>query len=309
VVVVGPTAVGKSALALALAETVGGEIVGADSRQVYRYMDIGTAKPTAGERARVPHHLIDVVNPDQDFSLAQYQGMAYAAIEDIHRRGRVPLLVGGSGLYVWAVVRGLRVPAVPPNPEMRRELEERARTEGPATLHQELERLDPVAASRIDPRNLRRVIRALEVTKATSQPFSHLGQETPPPYDILIIGLTLPRAELYRRIDQRVDRMVEAGLVEEVRGLLARGYGLELPAMASPGYREIGMYLEGRLSLEEAVARTKTATHRVARHQYAWFSPKDPRIRWFQAEEETWPAIQRQVAVFLAGAKAEEIVQ
>ncbi|MDP2727210.1 MAG: tRNA (adenosine(37)-N6)-dimethylallyltransferase MiaA [Dehalococcoidia bacterium] len=297
--IVGPTAVGKTTLALSLAERFGGEIVGADSRQVYRHMDIGTAKATPPERARVSHHLIDIVDPDQDFSLALYQHLAYQAIAGIHSRGRLPLLVGGSGLYVWAVLRGLRIPQVPPDPALRQALEEKARLEGLESLLRELEERDPESARTIDPRNPRRLIRALEVCRITSQPFSQLRRESPPPYNITIIGLSLDRVELYRRIDQRVDHMIDMGLVEEVQGLLERGYSLDLPTMASPGYREIGMYLQGRLTLAEAVQRTKVATHQLARRQYAWFSQRDPRIHWFESREEFLPAIERGIERFL----------
>lgn len=301
IAIVGPTAVGKTAFAMDIAERFGGEIVGADSRQVYRYLDIGTAKPTPDERARAPHHLLDIVDPDQEFSLALYQELAYAAIGDIHRRGRVPLLVGGSGLYVWAVLRGLRIPEVPPDPALRQALEEKAKLEGMEELLSELEGLDPEAARTIDRRNPRRVIRALEVCRTTGQPFSALRQESPPPYNLTIIGLTLDRTELYRRIDQRVDIMMASGLVEEVRGLMERGYGLDLPAMASPGYREVGMYLVGPLTLEEAIARTKVATHQLARRQYAWFKLRDQRIRWFEGRTESVRAIFEEIETLLRG--------
>ena len=295
----GPTAVGKTALAMALAERLSGEIVGADSRQVYRYMDIGTAKPTPQERARTVHHLIDVVAPDQPFSLALYQDLAYRAIGDIHKRGKLPLLVGGSGLYVWGVLRGLRIPQVPPDPALRRSLEDKAQREGLESLLRELEELDPDTARTIDPRNPRRIVRALEVCRVTGQPFSQLRRESPPPYNMATIGLTLERTELYQRIDRRVQLMIDMGLIEEVRGLLERGYGLELPAMTSPGYREIGMYLDGRLALEEAVRRIRVATHQLARRQYNWFSLKDPRIRWFEGREESLPAIEQETERFL----------
>ena len=281
VAIVGPTAVGKSALALRLAQVFGGEIVNADSRQVYRLLDIGTAKPSQKDQQRVPHHLIDVVNPDQEFSLALYQQRAYEAIQGIHQRGRLPFLVGGSGLYIWTVVEGLRVPQVPPNWQRRRELESQAAANGGEALYHRLQEVDPKAAARIDRRNLRRVIRALEVWETTGLPFSSLQHKMPPPFCSLIIGLTTERADLYRRIDERVDPMIQKGLVEEVRSLLARGYGLNLPALSGLGYRQIGRYLQGELDLNEAVRQIKVETHRFARQQYAWFRLKDPRIRWF----------------------------
>jgi tRNA dimethylallyltransferase len=280
IAVVGPTATGKTALGIALARTLGGEIVGADSRQVYCHMDIGTAKPTPEERSLAPHHLIDVVDPDQGFSLAQYLELAVVALEDVWSRGRQPLLVGGSGQYVWALLEGWRVPRLPPQRELRRELEERAAREGPEALHRELARVDPQAAARIDARNVRRVIRALEVHKATGRPISYWQEKGPPPWRTLILGLTCPREELYERIDARVDGMMEAGLVEEVRGLLAMGYERSLSSLSGIGYLQVCQYLAGELGLATAVARIKTATHRLARQQYTWFRLDDCRIRW-----------------------------
>lgn len=291
VAVVGPTAVGKSEVALTLAERFDGEIVSADSRQIYRGMNIGTAKPTLEERARVPHHLIDVTDPDRPLTLAEYQRMAYAAIDEIHRRGRLPFLVGGTGLYVWAVVEGWQIPPAPPSPELRRALEERAQREGPQALYEELLRLDPEAASFIDPRNVRRVIRALEVCYQTGKPFSSQRRKNPPPYRTLLIGLTRPRAELYRRIDERIDRMIAQGLVEEVRQLAER-YPWDLPAMTGLGYRQIGAYLRGEIPLEEAIRQIQSATRDFVHHQYNWFRLSDPRIQWFDLSQTDVGAIE-----------------
>jgi tRNA dimethylallyltransferase len=282
VAVVGPTGVGKSRLALNLAQAFDGEIASADSRQVYRYMDIGTAKPTKKELSLVPHHLIDIVNPNEDFSLAQYQRLAYGAIEDIQRRGKLPILAGGSGLYVWAILEGWRIPGVAPDPELRRQLEGVGREE----LYKELVQVDPVAAQRIDPANVRRMIRALEVYKGVEAPISRLQLKTKPLANTLIIGLTADRAELYRRIDLRVDEMIERGLVDEVRGLLDKGYDLALPAMSGIGYKQIAMHLQDELSLPAAIQQIKFETHRLVRHQYSWFRLKDDRIRWFDIEKE-----------------------
>ncbi|MCS6845605.1 MAG: tRNA (adenosine(37)-N6)-dimethylallyltransferase MiaA [Caldilineales bacterium] len=284
VAIVGPTAVGKSALALEAAQRLGGEIVSADSRQIYRGMDIGTDKPTPEQRRRVPHHLLDVVEPDQVFTLAQYQRAAYNAIADIHERGRLPLLVGGTGLYVRAVLEGLHIPEVPPDPALRQELEAFAQAEGAQALHARLAALDPDAARRIDPRNVRRVVRALEVTLLTGVPISRLQQASPPPFRVLRIGLTRPRPVLYARIDRRVDAMIEAGLVEEVRRLLEAGYSPSLPALTGLGYRQIIQYLQGELSLAEAVAAIKQQTRRFVRQQATWFRLDDPQIRWFDLE-------------------------
>ena len=280
VAIVGPTATGKTALAVAIARTLDGEIVGADSRQVYRHMDIGTAKPAPEERSLALHHLIDVVSPDQEFSLAQYLELAVAVLEDVWSRGKQPLLVGGSGQYVWALLEGWRVPRLPPQQELRRELEERAAHEGAGALHGELAQVDPKAAARIDPRNVRRVIRALEVYRATGRPISYWQEKGPPPWQTLILGLTCPRQELYRRIDARVDAMMEAGLVNEVRALLAMGYSPSLASLSGIGYKQVCQHLAGELDLATAVARIKTATHRLARQQYTWFRLDDGRIRW-----------------------------
>jgi len=273
--VVGPTGMGKSQLALRLAQALEGEIVSADSRQVYRYMDIGTAKPTPQEQASVPHHLIDIVNPDEDFSLAQYQQLAYKAIEDISERQKLALLVGGSGLYVWSVLEGWEIPAVAPDPEFRRRLEEKAAGGDGDELYQELARLDPVAVQKIDPRNVRRTIRALEVHHSAKAPISQIQGREAPPFQTRIIGLTAERQELYRRIDSRVDEMIKQGLVDEVKQLIERGYDAGLPAMSGIGYKQITMFLKGELTLEDAIQQTKFETHRLARHQYSWFRLKD----------------------------------
>jgi len=299
VAIVGPTAVGKSALALSLAQSFDGEIVSADSRQVYRYMDIGTAKPSPEERALVRHHLIDVVDPDEDFSLALYQKMAYQAIEDIQQRGKLPILVGGSGLYVWAVLGGFKIPQVPPDAKLRRNLEEKAAREGYMALYDELKHIDSDAAQRIDPRNVRRVIRALEVFHTTGLPLSKL-QRFSPLFRTLVVGLTMERRELYRRIDSRVDRMMERGLVQEVKGLLERGYSLDLPSMSGLGYKQIGQYLKGEIDLATAVQRIKYETHRFARHQYAWFRPNDERIHWFDVTNGVEESIQSLIRGFIA---------
>ncbi len=284
VAIVGPTATGKTELSIRLAQEIGGEIVNADSRQVYRYMDIGTAKPTAEDRSKIPHHLLDVVDPDEDFSLAIYQDMAGRAIEDIHRRGRIPVLVGGSGQYVWAILEGWSAPEVPPDPAFREELELKSITEGGDILYRQLQEVDPESAGKIDPRNIRRVIRALEVFRITGKRFSELRTKTPPDFNVRIVGITVERDELYRRIDARVDAMVKHGFIDEVRSLLDRGYSPDLPAMSSLGYREIGGYLKGELSLPEACEQIKFTTHRFARNQYAWFRANDERIRWFDID-------------------------
>ena len=299
VVIVGPTAVGKTRLALRLLGELGAEIVSADSRQIYRGMDIGTDKPTAEERQRVPHHLIDIVDPDEEFTLARYQDMAYAAIDDVLARSSVPLLVGGTGLYIKAVVEGWSIPRVRPNAVLRTELYREADLKGGVALHARLRQVDPVAAEKIDPRNVRRVIRALEVYLETGRPISELQRRRPPPYRVLQIGLTMERADLYQRIDQRVDRMIERGLVKEVRGLVEQGYGYELPAMSGLGYRQVGCYLRGEISLEEAIRLIKRDTRRFVRQQYNWFRLDDEGIHWFQALDDPYERIKGVILQFL----------
>jgi len=299
VVIVGPTGVGKSQLAIRLAETYHGEIVNADSRQIYRHMDIGTAKPGVEELALIPHHIINVIDPDEDFSLALYHELAGQAINDILKRNRLPLLVGGSGQYVWAVVEGWKIPAVSPDYELRRELEERAASEGTDQLYQELMIVDPEAAGKIDRHNVRRVIRALEVYRQTNQPVSKIRDKQAPQFTTFIIGLTMERAELYRRIDRRVDRMIEQGLVAEVEKLVNMGYHSRLPALSSIGYQQIGRYLRGEMSLAAAVERIKRQTHRFVRQQYNWFRLSDQRIHWFDAQSEPSSRIMRALAEVL----------
>ncbi len=280
VVLTGPTAVGKTELSLRLCEEAGGEVVSADSRQIYRGMDIGTAKATLAEQARVPHHLLDLRDPDQVLTLAEYQRLAYAAIDDIHRRGKVPFLVGGSVLYVRAVTAGLRIPEAPPDPALRGALEQELAEGGLPLLVERLQALDPLSAGQIDLRNPRRVLRALEIVLLTGQSKVLLEGEEPPPYRMLRLALTRERQELHRRIDARVEQMVGAGLVAETQRLLAQGYAPTLPAMTSLGYREITAYLRGELALDAAVERIQIETHRFVRHQMTWLR-KLPDLHWF----------------------------
>jgi tRNA dimethylallyltransferase len=283
VVIVGPTAVGKTEIALQLAERFGGEIVSADSRLFYRGMDIGTAKPTTEEMARVPHHLVDVSEPNAIWSLAHFQQAAAQAIEEITARDALPFLVGGTGQYIRAVIQSWDLPPQPPDPHLRDALERWVVQVGGAGLHQRLAVLDPQAAQFIDARNVRRTIRALEVILHSGQPFSTQRLRSGSPYSLLIIGLQRPREELYRRVDDRIDAMLAAGIIEEVRTLLAKGYSPDLPTLSAIGYREICAYLRGELTLEEAVVQMKRLTRRFVRHQGAWFSAIDPTIHWFPA--------------------------
>ncbi len=299
-VLVGPTATGKSSLALALAERLNGAILSADSRLFYRGLDIGTDKPSPAERARIPHAFIDICAPDETLTLGDYQARAYAQIDRWHRAGRLPLLVGGTGQYVRAVIEGWGIPRVAPRPALRAALE----ALGGPELVRWLARLDPVAADRIDGRNQRRVVRALEVALVSGRPISTLQKKRPPPYEILQLGLTCPRDGLYARIDARVDRMMAAGLLAEVQALRAAGYGPTLPALSGLGYRQLNAYLDGAGSLEEAVARIKFETHRFARQQHNWFRPDDPAIRWF--EVDTPDLVERVEAVVRGWLEAED---
>jgi tRNA dimethylallyltransferase len=283
IAIVGATATGKTALAIALAQRLDGEIVNADSRQVYRGMDIGTAKPTPEEQVAAPHHLIDIADPDETVTLATWLDAARAALRSLIEQGKQPIVAGGTGQYVWALLEGWRVPKVPPDRELRARLEARTASEGPGSLVEELRAIDPASASAIDPRNKRRIIRAIEVTRATGRPFSEWQRKDQPRERSIILGLRMDRPMLYAHIDARVDAMMAAGLIDEVRALNSAGYGCDLPSMTGIGYRQICEYTRGECTREDAVARIKTETHRLARMQHAWFKPSDPRIRWLDA--------------------------
>ncbi|HET7737357.1 MAG TPA: tRNA (adenosine(37)-N6)-dimethylallyltransferase MiaA [Tepidiformaceae bacterium] len=286
IAVVGATASGKTELAIRLAERLGGEVVNADSRQVYRGMDIGTAKPTADERARVPHLLFDIADPRDEYSLALYRAQALAALEEVWERGKTPIVAGGTGQYIWALLEGWTVPEVAPDGPFRQELREFAEREGVEALHRRLVAVDPVAGERIDARNVRRVIRALEVHAHTGQPISEAQAKCGAGFDWAAVGIDVPREELDRRINRRTEAMFGTGFVEEVRALLDSGVAPDAPAMSSIGYRVVVSYLADELTLEEAVALTAQATRRLARRQAAWFRRSDERIRWVGSVEE-----------------------
>jgi tRNA dimethylallyltransferase len=286
VVVAGPTAVGKTRLGIELGRRFGGEVVNADSRYFYRGMDVGVAKPDSAERNGVPHHLIDVLDPAGEMSLAVYQELAMAAIGDVLARGRLPLLVGGTPLYVNAVIEGWRIPRVPPDPSFRARLAAEAERDGLPALTARLAAVDPVAAARSGA-NLRRVIRALEVYESTGQPMSAQEGKGPPPFGTLELGLTMPRQALYAAIDRRVDDQIARGLVEEVRALLDRGLSPEAPSMSALGYRQLVPYLRGEVSLAEAIERIKADTHRYVRHQETWLR-RNPRLIWIDVTEPNW---------------------
>ncbi|MFV1857845.1 MAG: tRNA (adenosine(37)-N6)-dimethylallyltransferase MiaA [Anaerolineales bacterium] len=280
VAILGPTAVGKTEAGIAVAGAFEAEIVSADSRLIYRGMDIGTAKPNPEQLACVPHYLIDVAEPEQIWSLAKFKRAADEAITQVQERERLPLLVGGTGQYVTAILQGWLPPPKAPDNSIRSRFESLAAEQGPRLLHAKLEEVDPAAAEEIDPANVRRVARALEVYELTGTPLSEQRRADPPDYRILRLGLNLPRPELYARIDRRIDQMLERGLVDEVQALLNRGIELDHPPMSGIGYRQIGEYLLGERTLEEAVTEMRKLTRQFVRRQANWFKADDPDIEW-----------------------------
>jgi tRNA dimethylallyltransferase len=287
IVIVGPTAVGKTKISIEIAKRWAGEIISADSRLLYRGMDIGTAKPSLAERDGVPHHLIDVADPDEIWSLALFQQTAYKKINEIHTGEKLPFLVGGTGQYIRAIIEGWHIPPQEPDHLLRDQLSVWAERIGEQGLHYVLHRLDPVAAEKIDYRNLRRTVRALEVILKTGYRFSDLRRKQESPYESLVVGLQRPREDLYKRVDDRINRMIEQGLVEEVQELLDKGYCPELPTMSAIGYIEIISYLQGHISLEEAINLIQRNTRIFVRRQANWFKPNDPRINWFEVSDKT----------------------
>ncbi len=297
---VGPTASGKSEAGVALAESLGGEIVSVDSTTVYRGMDLGSAKPTVEQRARIPHHLVDVADPHEPFTVARYQRLARAAIDAVRSRGRRVLLVGGSGLYYRAVVDELSFP--PTDAATRAALEDEAARVGAGALYRRLEASDPEAAVRIEPDNVRRTVRALEVPAITGRRFSEFGRawDAYPPGRVRAAGIDVPRAVLADRIERRVRAQIEHGLVDEVRGLLDGGLERSPSARQAIGYAEVADHLAGRCTLDEAIAGTVRRTKALARRQMAWFR-RDPRIRWFEAGEGGAADVVDEVREYLRG--------
>jgi tRNA dimethylallyltransferase len=280
IALVGPTGAGKTELGIALAQRFGAEIINADSRQVYRRLDIGSAKPTPAQRSAVPHHVVDVVEPDEPFDCARFRALALAAIDDITRRGKRVLIVGGTGLYIKAVLRGLF--DGPSRDVAVRTALLREEEQAPGTLHVRLCAVDPVAAARLHPHDRMRLIRALEVFHLTGRPISDWQAEHrfgSTAFDARLLGLSLPRPDLYARINARCQAMVDAGLIDEVRALSADGFAADLPALRSPGYREIGEYVRGLCDLPTAIARMAKATRHLAKRQLTWFRA-DPQIIW-----------------------------
>lgn len=294
---VGPTAVGKTALSLNLAASFRGEIISGDSMQVYRYMNIGTAKATVDERSRIPHHLIDLVDPDYPFSLDTFQTEARKAIREIQSRGNLPMIVGGTGLYIQSVTHGYRLPGVKENPEFRQELNQWADQHGSDALHRRLKSVDPETAARLHPNDRRRLVRALEVYQETGKPLSVLQQQQKPPYRTCWIGLHMPREQLYQRVDRRVEQMVADGLVEEVIAIRDMGYQGDLVSMQALGYKEIIMYLEGKITLDEAVNLIKGRTRKFAKRQLSWFR-RLKEINWFDVTQKNF---EQEIQMLVAG--------
>jgi len=310
IVLVGPTGVGKTALAITIARSLAEqrnllcEVISADSRQIYQGLDIGAAKPTPAECALLPHRLVDLVPPAYTLTLAEFQERAYRAINEVQARGNLPWLVGGTGQWVQAVVEGWGIPRVPPDPVLRAELAAEAQALGQEKFHARLAAIDPQAAAKIDPRNTRRVIRALEVYAKTGRPISQHQQKKPPPYRLLQLGLTMPRQELYLRIDKRIDRMLAQGLLVEVAALVAQGYGWQLPAMSGLGYKQFAPYFEGKVTLAEVVANIKKDTRRFIRQQYNWFRLEDEAMTWVDVSQAGFEAqVMEAIRVFLTATK------
>jgi tRNA dimethylallyltransferase len=299
IVILGPTAVGKTEIAITVAKELNGEIVSADSRTFYRGMDIGTAKPTQEQRREVPHHLIDVAEPDDVWSLVQFSFNAKEIIKDIHQRGRIPFLVGGTGQYIRAIVEGWVPPPREEDDSFRAELETYVEEEGEDALHQRLTTVDPESAARIRSTNVRRVIRALEIYQITGLPASQQRIKSSPPYQVLQIGLRMPREVLYRRIDMRIDLMLANGLVEEVRELLNKGLSHDTPSMSAIGYKQIGRALLEDEPIEDAVKEMRKLTRQFVRRQANWFKQDDPNISWFDVDDGVSRAVIKKVRNFL----------
>jgi tRNA dimethylallyltransferase len=304
IVIVGPTAVGKSELAVTLAQRLQGEVVSADSVQVYRYLDIGSAKPSLQERISVPHHLLDSVDPDQDYTVADFQHDAQAAIAKIHKRERMPILVGGSGLYIRAVIRNYSFSSAGQNLAIRARLIKEAEQFGGQHLYEKLCAADPRTACKVHPHDLRRIIRALEACEQNTRPLSDQVEETRDAgllYRVFMYGLTMPRELLYQRIEKRVDMMIENGFVEEVRGLLARGFSQGSKALTSLGYRHIISHINGEITLEQAAELIKRDTRRFAKRQLTWFR-RDTEITWFDVSTDAGIAgVAENICNLLAG--------
>lgn len=298
-VILGPTASGKTGLAIQIAKAIGGEIIGADSRQIYKYMDIGTAKPTPAEQAQAPHHLIDIILPDEPFPVARYQAMVYDLIPQIYARGRIPMLVGGTGQYITAVTEGWSFPRVPPDAALRAQLEADAESIGAQALYDRLAQLDPDIAKSVHPNNVRRVVRYLEVCLITGQKVSDLQRKRRPSYRILELGLTGDRRILYEWADTRVDKMMTMGFLDEVKRLLDMGYSRKLPSMSGLGYSHLIRHVLDGEPLDEMVQQTKYDTHEFIRRQQTWFKGHDNGILWHNVKEYDMVAMIRSIHTWL----------
>ncbi len=299
---VGPTAVGKTSLSIRLAQLFGGEIVNADSRLVYRGMDIGTAKPSPQEQALVQHHIVDIIDPDERFSLSRYLDLARALMQGIPERGALPILAGGSGQYVWGLLEGWRVPEIPPDETLRSELEQVLEAEGLETLQRRLRTLDPDGAQRVEMLNPRRVIRAIERAHATGDATGGAGKADHPPYDALVLGLTAPRDVLHARVAERLDQMIECGWLTEVDGLINRGTDFDEPSMSAIGYRQVARHLRGELGFDEMREEIIIATNRLIGAQHNWFKPSDDRIKWIDVTSvDSFEVAKRMVSDWLSG--------
>lgn len=285
-VILGPTATGKTEVAIEVALLTGGEVVSADSMLIYKYMDIGTAKPKPEERKGVTHHLIDIVLPDEEFSVAHYQTRALAAIEDILRRGKLPILAGGTGLYISSIIYGYKFGEVGIDYEVRAKLRRYALQHGNEALHNRLKQVDPVTAARLHPNDQKRIIRALEIYEKTGKPMSAFtaNERKQSRFNVKLFGLYMPREELYNRVNKRVEKMLDEGLVDEVKRLLELGYDTHLVSMQGLGYKEIASFLKGEINFERAVYLIKRDTRRFAKRQLTWFR-RDPRIKWINVKD------------------------
>jgi tRNA dimethylallyltransferase len=299
IVIVGPTAVGKTEISIRLAKRFQGEIISADSRLFYLGMDIGTAKPSPQERSLIPHHLIDIAEPNENWSLALYLPRALDTIRDVHSRGKLPFLVGGTGQYVHAITQGWDLPDTRPDPALREFLSSWAEEIGVEGMRRRLEVLDPLAAAGIDGPNLRRIIRALEVILTSGERYSKQKTKSGSPFRLLQIGLSRPRKELYERIEKRTEKMLAAGLVDEVKVLLESGYSPDLPSLSAIGYKQIISHLRGEIPLEEAVRQINSKARKYVRQQANWFRDDDPEICWFSASSDPYQEISQKIQHFL----------
>jgi tRNA dimethylallyltransferase len=301
IILLGATAVGKTELSIELADAIGAEIISIDSRLLYKGMDIGTAKPSPERRQAVNHHLIDVADPNERWSLSRYLKALKNIINELHAAGSMPLLVGGTGQYIAAIIEGWQPPPKAEDPGYRDRLREIADREGHDALHMMLERVDPITAERIDARNIRRVVRALEIYHVTGQPPSKQRKKSPPDYSFLLLGLRRDREELYERIDERIQKMIENGWVDEVKDLLDRGVDPESPALSAIGYRQIARSLRGELTLDAAIEQTRRLTRQFVRRQDNWFRRFEPEIHWFEAKEKPAAEIVALATSWLSG--------